>query len=261
MKLLWEIWWRRLRRGPRGRGRKDHPSVEMLAAYHDDQLPRDTDEEIQEHLVDCPECPDLVLDLDRFTSPGAVEISQENLPETFVDIAWRRLRSRLAVEARPGPRAVRWLLSPLVAWSLTVLLTPCAVRLWLRVGDLAEQMRGLEAPQLNPPSWRVEPASSLRGVEPAPPELAVPAGARQFLLVLPSADPSEHSEYRLEIRNDQGESLWEESGLHKGSGGDFVVTLSRHFLPAGAYLIRVTGIAGGEDVPFPEEFPVRLTYP
>lgn len=252
MKLFWEIWWRRLRRGAHGRGGKDHPSVEMLAAYHDDQLPREADEEIQEHFVDCSECPELMLDLDRFTSPQAVEAAKDALSDTWVDSAWRRLRTRLAVEAPPGPRALRWFHSPLVAWSLILLLTPCAVRLWLQVGELGEQMQGLEAPQLNPPSWRIAPAS--------PTDLTVPASARQFLLVLLSADPSEHLEYRLEIRNGRGESLWEESGLHKSEGA-FVVTLSRRFLPAGAYLIRVTGIAGGEDAPLPEEFPVRLSYP
>ena len=125
---------------------------------------------------------------------------------------------------------------------------------------LDEEIRGLEAPQLNPPWWQVDAAPVLRGTDPPPPELAVPAGARQFLLVLVSADPSEHREYRLEVRNGRGEGIWEERGLHKNAQGAFVVTLSRGLLPAGLYLFRVTGIAGGEDVPFTEEFPVRLTY-
>lgn len=262
MKPPWEAWLRRLRSWPRGRGGgKDHPSVEMLAAYHEDRLPREEDEEIQEHFVDCPECPELMLDLDRFTSPAAVEAAKGDLPDTWVETAWRRLRSRLAVEARPARSALRWLRSPLLAWSLTLVLTPCAFQLWVEVGELAEEMRGFEAPQLNPPSLRVEPASAVRGTEPPPPELEVPAGAHQFLLTLLSEDPSEHREYRLEIRNGGGESIWEERGLHKNEEGAFVVKLSRRFLPAGFYLFRVTGIAGGEDVPFTEEFPLRLSYP
>jgi hypothetical protein len=231
----------------------------MLAAYHDDQLSPETDEEIQEHFVDCPECPELMLDLDRFTSPDAVEAAREDISDTWVDLAWRRLRSRLAVEA-PARSALRWLRSSLLGWSLTALLTPCAIGLWLRVGELADEMRGLEAPQLNPPWWNVEPAPALRGVDPPPPELAVPAGARQFLLVFFSSSVSSYREYRLEIRNGQGEDVWAERGLQKSVEGTFVVTVSRGFLPAGLYFFRVTGIAGDEEEPFTEEFPLRLTY-
>jgi len=261
VKPLWDAWLRRL--GiirSQERSTKDHPSVEMLAAYHEDQLSPETDKEIQEHFVDCRECPELMLDLDRFNSKVALEAARQELSDTWVESAWRRLRSRLVVEAPPARSALRWLRSPLLAWGLTVLLTPCAATLWLRLGELLEQLHRLETPQLNPPSWIVGPASTLRSAEPPPPELEVPAGAHRFLLVLLSSDVSEHVDYRLEIRNGRGESLWEESGLHKNEDGAFVVNLSRRFLPAGVYLFRVTGIAGGEDVPFPEEFPVRLTY-
>lgn len=261
MKLRWEAWFRRIwPRGRGGRGTKDHPSVELLAAYHEDRLPPEEDGEIQEHFVDCPECPELVLDLDRFTSPDAVEAAREELSDTWVEAAWGRLRSRLTAEARPARSALRWLRRPLVAWSVTACLAPCAIALWLRAGELAEEMQSREAPQLNLPSWTIAPVATLRSAEPPPPELEVPAGAHRFLLVLLSEDVSEHHEYRLLIRNGRGEVLWEARGLHKNEEGAFVITLSRGFLPAGPYLFRVTGIAGGEDVPFTEEFPVRLTY-
>jgi hypothetical protein len=258
--LRWEAWLRRLRIWPGGRGREDHPSVEMLAAYHDDQLSPETDEEIQEHFVDCRECPELVLDLDRFTSPEAMEAAKGDLSDTLVDTAWRRLRLRLALETQPARSALRWLRSPLLAWSVTMLLTPCAVHLWLRVGKLADEIRGFEVPQLNPPSLRVEPAVAVRGDEPPPPVLEVPAGARQFLLILFSGDLSSYQEYSLEIRTVQGDGVWAERGLRKSEDGSFVITLSRRFLPAGLYLFLVTGVAGGMAVPFTEEFPVRLTY-
>lgn len=262
MKRTVSAWFRRLRlfqrRGPSRRGTKDHPSVELLAAYHEDRLPPEQNGEIQEHFVECPECPELMLDLDRFTSPEAAEAAKRDLSDTWVETAWARLRSRLAVEPRPARPALRRLRSPVLAWSLTVLLIPCSAGLWLQVGELAEEVRRFEAPQLNPPLLRIEPAQTVRGGDLPPPELSVPAGARQLLLVLVSADLAEHGEYRLEIRNGRGERIWEEHGLHKNEEGAFVITLSRRFLPAGSYLFQVTGIAGGEDVPFTEEFPVLL---
>jgi hypothetical protein len=259
VKPRWEAWLRRIRIRLRGRSTQDHPSVEMLAAYHDDQLPREDDEEIQEHFVDCPECPELMLDLDRFTSPAAVEAAKGELSDRWVDMAWRRLRARLMIEAPPA-QSLRWLRSPLLAWGVTALLTPCAVNLWLRVGELAEDMRGLEAPQLNPPALRVESASAVRSTAPVPQKLEVPADARQFLLVLLSTEVSSAREYRLEIRNEDGKDIWAERGLQKSIEGTFVVTLSRGFLPAGLYRFRVTGIADGGEEPLTEEFPLRLSY-
>lgn len=250
MKRLWERWSQRLRNG--------HPTPEQLSAYQEDRLPPEVDGAIQEHFVDCEECPELMLDLDRFTSPEAAKAAEPDLSDTWVDAAWWRLRFRLGTEAPPV--RWRWLRSPGLAWSLTAVLIPCAFGLWLRVETLAVEVRALEAPQLNPPSWRVEPAPVLRGGEPPPPDVRVPAGARQFLLVFaPSGEPPDR-EYLLKVRNGRGEDVWSERGLYRSAEGTFVVTVSRRFLPAGSYLFRVIGIGGSGDEPFEEEFPLRLSY-
>lgn len=231
----------------------DHPTPELLSAYQENRLPPEADGRIQEHFVDCEECPELMLDLDRFTSPEGAKSAEPDLSDTWVDTAWRRMRSRLRSEARPFRWP--WLRSPVLAWSFTALLIPYAVGLWLRVGALTDEVRAFEAPQLNLPSWNVEPEQVLRGGESPPLEVEVPAGARQFLLVfIPSSTPGE-GEYRLKIRNWQGEDLWSERGL-QSTDGTFVVTVSRRFLPAGSYRFRVIGISES----FEEEFPLRLVY-
>lgn len=267
MKKAWQAslrWLRRFRRSPQGRPvrpqAKDHPSVEMLSAYHDDQLPLAKDEEIREHLVDCAECPELMLDLDRFTSPEAVEAARREVSDNWVDAAWRRLRARLAAEARPARRFLRLLSSPGLAWSLTALLFPSTLGLWLRVDALAHEMRYLEAPQLNPPRKSVDPPRVVRGEAPLPCEVEIPAGARRFLLVLVPSGASHRSRhgYRLEIQTFEGEGLWSEPGLEESAEG-FVVALSSRFLPAGDYRFLVTG-EDGEEEPFREEFTLRLNY-
>lgn len=260
MKRAWKAWSGRLwafRRGG-GSGADAHPTPELLSAYQEDRLPPETDGEIQEHFVDCPECPELMLDLDRFTAPQAAESVQSDLSDTWVDVAWRRLRDRLIIEARPA--RLRWLRSTAFAWSLTGLLAPCALGLWLQVDRLTGEARDSEAPQLNPPLWNVEPAPALRGGEPPPLDVAVPAGARQFYLVFqPSFEPEQRT-YRLEIWSWQGEELWSEPGLLKSAEGTFVVKLSRRFLPAGSYRFLVTGVGENGVEPFAEEFPLRVTY-
>lgn len=263
MKQRWEALLHRLQGflggSGRGTGEDGHPTPELLSAYHDDRLSPETDGEIQEHFVDCEECPELMLDLDRLTTPAAVEAAKAEIPDSWVEAAWRRLRSRLAVEARPARPAPprRWLRSPSLAWGLTAFLTPCTLFLGLRVHALGGELRDLQTPQLNPPSWHVDPTPVLRSADPPPPELSVPAGARQLILILSSVDAPADLEYGLKIRDGEGRDVWSERGLHKGDEG-FVVTLSRRFLPAGLYSFQVISIAGEQ--PFEEEFPLRLTY-
>lgn len=272
MKLAREIWaWclQAIGRGRPGTGADGHPTPELLSAYHEDRLSPKRDGEIQEHFVECPECPELVLDLDKFTSPEAAEAGRDELSDTWVDAAWRRLRSRLAAEAppaRPAPRPRSLLASPVPAWGMAALLLPCTILLWLRVDALGSEVRDLQAPQLNPP-WRdVEPPPQVRGEPPPPWEVEVPSGARQFLLVLhpsslplPAADRPPR-EYRLEIRTAAGEDVWSGPGLTQSREGSFVVGVSRRFLPAGDYRLRVTAAAAEGEEAFEEEFPLRLKY-
>lgn len=261
MKRTWENWLQRMSGRRAGTGADGHPTPELLSAYHDDQLSPERDGEIQEHFVDCPECPELMLDLDQFTSPQAVEAAQADLSDTWVDGAWRRLRFRLAAEPRPARPAARWLRSPAPAWCMTVLLIPCTLFLGLRVGALGDELRDLESPQLNPLLKSVEPKPVLRGGDPPPEELVVPAGVHRFILVFtPSSEPP-HLEYGLKIWDERGKDIWSQRGLRKNAGGELAVSLSRRSLPAGIYSFQVIGIAGQEAIePFEEEFPLRLTY-
>lgn len=268
MKTAREIWLWRLRR---------HPTPELLTAYQEDRLPPEQEGAIQEHFVECPECPELMLDLDRFTSPEKARAAEADLSDTWVDMAWRRLRARLAAEPRPArlpaeprpPRFLpRWLTSPVPAWGLTALLLPCTVGLWIQVDALGSEISSLVLPQLNPPQRSVEPPVVTRGgptllSEGEVPEVEVPAGARQFLLVLASSSaashPASHPEYRLEILNELDEEIWSGGGFSRSEEGAFVVVLSPRFLPAGSYRLRVAGIGGGGE-PFQEEFRLRLIY-
>jgi hypothetical protein len=267
LKRTWDTWSGRLRAFRRGgsssNGADGHPTPELLSAYQEDRLPPEEDGEIQEHFVDCPECPELMLDLDRFTAPQAVESVQGDLSDTWVDTAWWRLRGRLIMEVRPS--RFRWLRSTGFAWSLTGLLIPCAIGLRLQVAALTHEVRDIEEPQLNPPLWNVEPAPDLRGGylrggDPLLPEVAVPSGTRQFFLVFNPSVPSAHREYRLQIRSWRGEDIWSEPGLLMSDEGTFVVRISRRFLPAGSYRFLVTGTAGTKEEPYAEEFPLRVTY-
>lgn len=67
----------------------EHLSVEVLSAYYRRTLPAGTAARVRRHVVVCPECRDLLLDLARFLEdrqgphhPSAVEVKAawEKLP-------------------------------------------------------------------------------------------------------------------------------------------------------------------------------------
>ncbi|HJX29005.1 MAG TPA: zf-HC2 domain-containing protein [Thermoanaerobaculia bacterium] len=242
-----------------------HPTPAQLAAYHEDRLPPEEDEEIQEHFVECPECPDLMLDLDRFASKKMPMLVVDDLTDRSVDRAWRRLRRQLlreiVVPGIPRPRLL-WLKRPTLAWGMVGVLLPCTFSLGVRVETLASKLRILEAPQLNPPVARVPvpTVSRSRSVVTLRAELEVPPGAPRFLLMLEPPATAELPEYRLEIRTPRGESVWAAGGLTLNEEGRFVVGLSPGFLPAGEYNIFVLGVIQGHER-LVQDYRVRFSYP
>jgi Putative zinc-finger len=71
----------------------EHPTVEALAAYHEDRVSPAEQEALREHLTLCSECRGLVLDLARFDELGRDEEGEPVGRD--LDSAWDALRSRL----------------------------------------------------------------------------------------------------------------------------------------------------------------------
>jgi hypothetical protein len=241
-----------------------HPTPGQLADYHEDRLPPEKEEEIQEHFVECPECPDLMLDLDRFASKQMPVLAVDDLSDTRVDRAWLRLRKRLFSDVTvtvPRLPLPQWLERPTLAWGMVCALLLCSAGLGLRVQSLRSELRAQQAPQLNPPFALVPVPPTTRSVSTVPirAELEVPPDAPRFLLMLDSPDVEELPEYRLEIRTSLGEGVWEAKGLTLNEDGRFVVGLSRGFLPAGEYNIYVFGVMQGSEGLI-QDYRVRFSY-
>lgn len=238
---------RRLRRRVR------HPTPEALSAYDADELPAEQDDAIQEHFLRCRECPELLLDLQEFAEP---ERAAPDLPESMVATAWRALRARLAREPLRS-RLRRWLSSSHFAYTLSAVLLAAAAVLALWVSLLRGDLRRLEAPQANVPV--VALALATRGGGAKPTEIAVPAERERFLLVLASNADTTLKDYRIEIVTPSQQTVWSQDGLTRAEDGSFSLALSRRFLPAGKYLIRIVGRMGGEERTR-EEYPILLSF-
>lgn len=262
--------WRRLRSlGRRWQPESDgHPTPGQLAAYHEDRLPPEKEEEIQEHFVECPECPDLMLDLDRFASKQMPVLVVDDLSDTRVDRAWFRLRRQLladvAVPRFPRLRIPRpwllWLERPAVSWTLVSLLLLCTAGLGVRVQLLTSELRQRGEPELNALFAQVPLPSVTRGESVEPREVQVPLDARKILLAFDAPEQEiDHADYRLEIRKAGDTDVWKRAGLRKTQEGHFSVELPRHFVNEGIYTIRVVGLDPGNEW-LVQDYRVRFSY-
>lgn len=264
---LWTPIWNRCLRlfGRHGRLEPDvHPTPEILAAYYEDRLPPEKDGEIKEHFVECPECPELVLSLDEFASKEVPITLSDDLSDTLVDRAWRRLRRQLLTDI-PVPRIPRprllWFKRPALAWGMVGVLLPCTAGLGMQVRSLVADLQSLEEPEVAAPPAAMIPAPSVtRGAEQELADYQVPPGAPRFLLKLESPDMKALPAYRLVIRTARGKDVWVGDGLTRSAEGMFEVRLARRFLPAGDYQIRVLGIEQGGRERLVQDYPVRLSY-
>lgn len=139
-----------------GRSRQgSHPDLEELAAYHSGTLSEPDEERIREHLVLCPECAGLLLDLDDFAADAA-RVEDEPEDARVVPI---RARSR------------RW-----PWWAATAAAAAAALVLVVRSW-------GPPLPDYGAPRW----SGDLRPTRAsgAEPEVPVFATGRRFALELP----------------------------------------------------------------------------
>src|SRR5947208_7978389 len=78
-----------------------HPEPELLAAYHAGELTEPEERRLQDHLVGCPECAALLLDLDGLSDPA---FGAGSLAPADQEALWRSLQAEIRKE-EPAPLA------------------------------------------------------------------------------------------------------------------------------------------------------------
>lgn len=255
------------RRAPGREAPAEHPTPEDLTAYDANELTPEQDGHIQEHFLECRDCPELLLDYKVFSSPDAAAEEVPGLSESWIAASWESLRVRLAAEARKGgwrsflARLGRQRSPVTVAYAVAAVSLACMVWLSGWVASLYREAGQMQEPQLNPTIATLhltEPARGGREPEEIP--VVVPPDSPSFLLVLvPLIEPTE-TEHRLEIRSPKGRAVWSGGGLTRTADGTFVVGLSRRFLKAGRYRVRLLRDGGGGKPEVVEEYAMRLVY-
>ncbi len=236
-------------RRPRG---EYHPTLQELVAYRAGELSPEGDDRIQEHLTQCRDCAQLLLDLAEFEQfpPPPEEMAPV---DARTEASWKRLRARLGereedgeaeqdevvpalAPLRPWKEVPLWR-RPVIPWALAAGLALCSVGLWQHSGRLQSEIGRLSAPRLNVP---VEDLSmgETRGARPETPVLR----GGGVLVLFPPADAAE---YEVEVVAADGAVVIQPL---RGPAVDEVLTLSipSEFLPVGRYSARLYGLGDGE---------------
>jgi hypothetical protein len=226
-----------------------HPTADELAAYHAGELPPDREDRIQEHLLGCRECRDLLLALDELHRPE----EGEPVPAGELDAVWEGLRAKLprgeetpvplpftpSRSSRPAVSSPRWLQALAASLALGVI----GLSFW--AASLHRTVDELSQPQLNAPVEDLFP-SPVRGGPPSPGVVEIAPETRFFTLVLTPTQERGFREYEIEIVRGDGSVVWSGRGLRRNRYGSFSLTLSRRLTGEGEYRIRLFGIGGAE---------------
>lgn len=219
-----------------------HPAPEELLAYRDGELPASEQQRVEGHLVACPHCLELFLDLGRLSDPGFV--GEHGITAAKKAADWQAVQARLAP---PRRRPARFLASPGPAWALAAALLIAVVGLSLRTRQLQQSVEDLSRPQLNAPVVDLFSASPLRGGEGEAAVVELAPASRFFTLILSPKGSPDHAGYRLEILDSGGKTVWSADGLKKDRHGSFTLILARGFLDPGEYRLRLYGLGGSGD--------------
>lgn len=241
-----------------------HPGVEEWIAYHGRRLAPAEEDRLRSHLVTCPECVALLLDVEAFERPHGEEEPQVSEFEKVA--AWRSflslLRSREAGQERPPAKAWstgrRWPQRLAIAASLIVGVVGLSA--WMTGqrlnGELRARLDELSAPQVNPVIVDLHQNPAVRGGGET--ATVVPAESAATL-VLYLTEPREFVDFEVDILDEREKSVWSSQGLRLDR--DYLtvtLALPKGSLPSGEYRIRLYGVGAGEKVLVADYPPIFL---
>jgi hypothetical protein len=222
-----------------------HLEPEEIAAYHDGQLSPEDKQRVQDHLVACRECSELLLDLEGLADPGFG--AGEALPDRAGEQVWESIRKETRKEIQPSnvvpfrretrkSETPRWLRT----LAAMLLLSTMALSAW--VATLRDRVKELSGPQTST-VLDLYPTSSVRGTTaPALPE--IPEDAAWVTVLLRSPELPDFADYGVEIVRADGSVAWKKDGL-KPVYNSFSLSLPRDWI--GDLRFRLVGIGPKEE--------------
>lgn len=198
----------------------DHPGLDTWIAYRGGELPPEREDELRDHLVDCPECLALVRDLAAFEAAeaGPAEEPSAGDPATAaaIDAVVRRARAEGEVRRlrpRSGPSA--WLLplaaSLLVAAAVASLVWGLSLQSANRT--LEERIARLSEPRPDVAIEDLYPSALTRNGRSGETRVTVAPGTPFVTWLIHLPPGARDDRYRAELRDAEGRSVWRGGGL------------------------------------------------
>lgn len=225
----------------------EHPAIDTWIDYAEGRLGEEESSELQEHLLSCRPCIDLVLEIDTFnaveetpteTSGAVVSLEPRSLEK---EATWRSIRSAIEPpiqSAQSSPRVRRWTIPHTLAASFFLALVGLSalnLAQHQELGSLREQMA----------QERLQPNMAIHDLLPGTHRsrssgvtFEVPAESSHFTLILNLDHDAEAAQYRVAFVDPEGETTLQVGGLKPV---DYTLTLglSRQLLPEGEYTVEL----------------------
>lgn len=225
-------------------GTGHHPPDGELVAYHAGELSPEDEDRIQEHLLGCRECTDLLLALSGLHHPEQAA----PVPAGELEAVWDGLQAKLPVrEAAPAPLpfvrrapagAPRWL------QALAAALLVVAVGLAVRVASLSGTVEELSRPQANAPVVDLL-GPGVRGAPPGPAVVEL-APETLFYTLLLTPEAADAGVFEAEITPETGGPALRVAGLRRNEYRSLSLTLSRRTVGPGRYRVRLFATGSGD---------------
>lgn len=202
-----------------------HPDLDRLLAYHAGELTEDETSRLQDHLVHCRECSDLVLEAAVFEAP---ETYVSGVSDIERRTAWRALRKSL-------PRGAR---VPLLTALAALLVLGLGLSIWMLQTRSVAPEAGVQALG---PIYDAYSESRVRSEARGPEPLGFPPGVEQATVILNPRSTPTYPRYAAEVELPGGAVLTVDD-LYRSPSGGFHVGLSRGALTEGTVSVRLFGV-------------------
>ncbi len=225
---------------PDGSEPKDHPSPDVLLAYHERALGAEEADRIQEHLVACTECAQVILDFAAFPRVEPREESHRMSPEELDD-QWLDLEREIRRRRQPWWQR-REILLPLAA---IFFLAAVGLGAWSMV--LRQRLQALRGPSgdvlVTAELW--PGGDQTRGGREA---IELPGWARRVVVQLSVPSATDFERYGVDVYGAGGTRVVTGFPVHADPDGLFSVELPRSALTAGEARIELFGLTDGRRV-------------
>ncbi len=207
-----------------------HPRVERWISFHEGSLDEVEMDRLRDHLANCPDCADLVLDLGFFERPQGLGEATDLEARS----AWRRMQTR--------PREHRRASAAVAAAALVAAL---AAGGWanyerIRAGGLERTLAELSQPLPNADFVDLFSGEQERGnSQVSEPPTVTAAEGDVVVLSLHLRNPQAGTNYSIEIAANNGESVWRGGPARTRALGNLTLSLPGRFLKAGVYEVKV----------------------